>query len=369
MRTTWMRMGRVGLLACLGVIGLAAPVAVAQDPSPAPSSGPAPVTILTTCGSHAYPGQGIAGPIIDPHDPGPEAAALGKALLTWRGELPSWTGDQASADDLVWRLAGQDQTGILFLAALRDAERSWIAIEATRGGGSRSNIGDCRPRRVTGPAVGPADWWLDPSHPAPAPDATELDLLVLEQACASGASAVGRIAHPEIVSDETSVTITIGVLPAPGDHSCQGNPPTELTLPLPEPLGQRRLLDGSHQPPIPAAPPDAWSEPEVDHMDPEAVLLAYLAALVEGDCATASRFAAPTFVRGAGELCGHVTVLSATLGPGDPARPSRGELVYATTLGIIGDDPSLPDGSIRWFYSLQRQPDDRWLIAGGGTGP
>jgi hypothetical protein len=71
---------------------------------------------------------------------------------------------------------------------------------------------------------------------------------------------------------------------------------------------------------------------------------------------------------GNGELCGVLDVTAFT-GPDGGARPSDDELVYSTTLTTRGGDRSMPDGDHTWFYSLVRQPDGEWRIAGGGSGP
>lgn len=102
---------------------------------------------------------------------------------------------------------------------------------------------------------------------------------------------------------------------------------------------------------------------------PEAVLHAYLAALLAGDCETARTFATETFTVGSGELCGGATVEDVRIHPTGPARPSEDEVVFATTLTITGGDASMPDGEQPWFYVLGRQPDGSWRLTGGGSGP
>jgi hypothetical protein len=102
---------------------------------------------------------------------------------------------------------------------------------------------------------------------------------------------------------------------------------------------------------------------------PEAVLDAYLAALLAGDCETARLFTTSTFTIGSGNLCGGATVLEIEAHPTGPARPSEDEVVFATTLTITGGDASMPDGEQPWFYVLGRQPDGSWRLTGGGSGP
>lgn len=90
--------------------------------------------------------------------------------------------------------------------------------------------------------------------PAPdadlSPDATSIEVLVNEMACAGGTSAEGRIAPPEIVYRDEAVVVTMRVVPRAGPQECPGNPDTPYTLELEEPLGERRLLDGAHEPPV-----------------------------------------------------------------------------------------------------------------------
>jgi hypothetical protein len=118
--------------------------------------------------------------------------------------------------------------------------------------------GSCRLRGfVDGRGAHP--WWLDPAAPAPTPDSTALSILVLEDDCASGRPATGRIRDPQIVYRVDSVEIGITIDRAPGAQDCQSNPPTPYVVQLAEALGDRQLLDASREPvapPVPAiAPP------------------------------------------------------------------------------------------------------------------
>jgi hypothetical protein len=232
------------------------PPACAPPSSPgpsvvAPSASPTSSTILVACGHRAYPGLGIDGPRVEPGADSRRARVLRDALRTYREEFPG-------IDALEWHMAGRDETGFLFLA--RDdrlVEEGWLSIGAERRNGEWSaSIGGCDPRRVLAADIGVADWWLDPAYPAPGPEATELHVLVLERACASGKPPDGRIAEPEVVYAADAVTITIGVRRSEGDHSCPGNPAVPLRVALGEPLGDRTLLDGSRLPPAPPSIPE-----------------------------------------------------------------------------------------------------------------
>lgn len=106
------------------------------------------------------------------------------------------------------------------------------------------------------------DAQVAPWEPAPgadlSPTTTRVDVLVNERACASGASAEGRLAPPEIEYDLDTVTITLAVIPVAGAVRCPGNPDTPFTVELDEALGDRTLLDGGTSPP---SPPSLHEQP------------------------------------------------------------------------------------------------------------
>ena len=97
--------------------------------------------------------------------------------------------------------------------------------------------------------VGPAAWWIDPAAAAPTGASTAIRALIHEEACASGKTPKDRVEPPTIELTDATITVTFAIRKQPGDQDCQGNAPFPLTITLPEPLGQRSLLDGSVSPP------------------------------------------------------------------------------------------------------------------------
>jgi hypothetical protein len=93
-----------------------------------------------------------------------------------------------------------------------------------------------------------------------AADATAVDILVQEMACASGQSADGRIEVLDVRYETDQVVATIGVVPRDGAQTCQGHPPTPYTLQLDEPLDGRPLVDGYTPPPAPEPTPTPTPE-------------------------------------------------------------------------------------------------------------
>jgi hypothetical protein len=103
--------------------------------------------------------------------------------------------------------------------------------------------------RVLPEGLGEATWDLAAGQSI-GPETTTFEALVTERDCASGQPSEGRIVGPNVLPIEGQVLVTFAVRPLGGDvQTCQGNPATRATVTLPEPLGDRRLLDGSTLPP------------------------------------------------------------------------------------------------------------------------
>lgn len=250
----------VALLAIAAVATLSVVAAVA-DPAPgspaasdaamspsasgsvaSPKASTMPANVLITCGRDAFAGLGIDAPADAEALDTPEGQVLRATLRRYGDDFEGVTG---------WRVAGRTDSAVLFLGLDPDTEPpTWasIVVERAGEGWELGRWGGCEPRILIAPDLGPADWWLDPSSPAPGPDATQLQALVLETRCSGGSSAEGRIAEPVIVTTPTTVTITFGVHPVEGDVGCPANQPTPYTITLPEPLGDRQLLDGGRAP-------------------------------------------------------------------------------------------------------------------------
>jgi len=114
-------------------------------------------------------------------------------------------------------------------------------------------------------------------------------------------------------------------------------------------------------PPVPANPAiPPQSAP------PEAVLAAYLTALMAGDCETGRALATSTFVVGDGELCGTLRVTSATV-DGDPVKDSDRSVLVFVTLVVSGGGAAMPDGAHDWTYMLERLANGAWRLSGGGA--
>lgn len=148
-----------------------------------------------------------------------------------------------SADDVDqprtgWRLVGRTSHAATFLAGRR-APYDQLNFERSRGRWEWLNSGGCFPAATRGGLK--AVSWAPVGRPAPG--ARRISVLVQEDNCASGGDARGRVRPALVRYDATSVRVAFFVRPLGGISTCQGVPPTPVTLVLAEPLGARTLLD------------------------------------------------------------------------------------------------------------------------------
>lgn len=118
------------------------------------------------------------------------------------------------------------------------------------GGWEMTSAGPCALRADLG-ALGPASVAFDGE--APEADATTLELLVTEQACASGQEATDRVVT-EVEATEDELRLVVGVTLLGGEAECPSNPPTSIQVELDEPLGDREVVDATRYP-VRALPP------------------------------------------------------------------------------------------------------------------
>ena len=107
-----------------------------------------------------------------------------------------------------------------------------------------------KPPEAVDTGVSMGHWWIDPAKPAPNATSTTIHALVTESTCSNGQPPAGRVEQPIIEITETTITVTFRVRRPQGlSQTCQGAPPAAVELLLPEPVGDRKLLDGGEDPP------------------------------------------------------------------------------------------------------------------------
>lgn len=227
--------------ACAAPGGETPPASGASSTAPQSAEAGAPIARLTCGGGPAFDiaaldRLGAAELGVDP------ASAALRAHLTQGGIETEWLPDSG------WIEASRTATEVIFLA--RDADGSWYSVTVELGDGQWrvDGWGGCSPQPDLPLGVNLAAFRVAPGA-ALDPDVTEIAVLVTETVCNSGQDARGRILPPQLITDAETVTVVMTVRARGGAQDCPSNPETPFLLELPEPLGERRLLDGSSVPP------------------------------------------------------------------------------------------------------------------------
>jgi hypothetical protein len=151
----------------------------------------------------------------------------------------------AVADRLAgWRELARTDTEALFG---RGNPPQLLTVAVRRGPRNRwSPLGasNARPLRAVRAGVRASSWRLDPSFDA-GPDAIELRVLVTERTMASGTPAADRLLEPELHLDSERAVLRIYVRPLEGYVGRSAKHETPVIVRLPEPLGNRELIDGA----------------------------------------------------------------------------------------------------------------------------
>ena len=91
---------------------------------------------------------------------------------------------------------------------------------------------------------GPGDdavWTVQPGHQV-GPESTTFTAMVRRLGCNNGIT--GDVQESSVRVEEEAVVVTFYVEPNPRDASCPANDEIPVSVELPEPLGDRKLLDG-----------------------------------------------------------------------------------------------------------------------------
>jgi hypothetical protein len=239
------------LAACAGADG-SSPTAIPTfpvDPERLATAVDAAPEAKLTCGfpDRTFPADRLDQPTNAWDQSGPIFDALHEAV-----DLFDFAGDLG---ELGWFVAQQDDSGALFVAR-GDADPAWwyVVVEKDGSAWKPGGMGGCGLNVQLSDEFLPAQWSLDPDYPAPTSSSTELHILVWELACHDEYAATGRTSAPVVVYGAETLTVTIGVRPLEGAHTCPGTPGTPAILTLPKELDGRTLLDGYTYPPVEPSP-------------------------------------------------------------------------------------------------------------------
>jgi hypothetical protein len=206
--------------------------------------------LISDAGGLAFHPSALEGPFkpLDPRDPAVEMLAArlegraGSSPLP-KSELQVERRPSSSTLD-GWRLIARTGKEALFGFGM-PPELVMVAVQkdARRGTWSRRDKTAGRPLRVTRDGIRASSWRLDPTHELSADD-TVLRILVTEQTYAGGKRADGRVLDPDLYEDEHELVLTMFVTPLEGFLMRSPNPETPVRVALPQPVGNRELIDG-----------------------------------------------------------------------------------------------------------------------------
>jgi hypothetical protein len=197
--------------------------------------------VLVTCGDVPFdagvlaPGGGLP---VDAHP-----AGAGLAALVERGGANGL--DRLPSQD--WRLAFATPVRADFVAPAGSGW-SFVSFVPAGDGWEAGSWGPCTGRLVIN-GLSVASWELEIGEEPFGPASRSVGASVTEQDCAGGEPLGDRLHSPRVTYGRTDIVIQFVADPLPGDHDCAGNPTTLLEIELSEPIGNRRLLDGSVLPP------------------------------------------------------------------------------------------------------------------------
>lgn len=239
-----MRRGSTGMALLIGALLASCATVHVVEPSADPPAAvdPERVAMSVSCGGPGFLADLLQADGRAELADDPAATALRRHLAT--------TGKEDFLPDHGWREAVRTDNHIVFIAdAPPGNEPPLVEVSLEREGDEWHVVGfgQCWPQADVGPGLGLASYRVAPGVVL-GPEMTEIDVLVMEQACNSGQDARGRIVEPALIDAADNITVVFAVRPRGGVHDCQSNPETPFLLTLDEPLGDRRLLDGSEVP-------------------------------------------------------------------------------------------------------------------------
>lgn len=217
------------------------------------ASAPRALIEQVSCGGPAFPLR-----LLD--EPGRAETFADPAAQALRRHLAEPGADFEWLPDAGWREVVRTETEVVYIGVAApgtDPPYAEVSVSRDGDGWRVTGWGQCRLRADAGAGLGPASFRVAPGNDL-TPEMTEIPVLITELACNTGQDARGRIGEPRIMLSVDAITVVFSVRPRAGGQDCQSNPETPHLLVLPEPLGDRALLDGSE---IPAGDATVCGEP------------------------------------------------------------------------------------------------------------
>jgi hypothetical protein len=148
-----------------------------------------------------------------------------------------------------WRLLHEDGSRAILVALTETGNLAFMFLDNQDGAwmwsGSSMQGDPCDLQFTVGEGLNTVQWRLDPAAPPPGPDDRHVAVILNESECVSGQPIGERLVGPQVVMTDTNIHIAFAANPPPGDaFDCQGNPDTPFTVELPQPIGDRVIVEG-----------------------------------------------------------------------------------------------------------------------------
>ena len=152
--------------------------------------------------------------------------------LTDEQKLAGWRELAATEDEILYAKGRPPQ--LLTVAVRRGRRDTWAVI----------GVSNSRPLRASRQGLRASSWRLDPEF-AVNPQDSQLHLLVTEQTQATGVLAADRMLAPDLYLGSDEVIVRVYVKALEGYTGRTRRYETAVTVELPEPLGERPVVDGA----------------------------------------------------------------------------------------------------------------------------
>lgn len=208
---------------------------------PPDENGHYPDDLMVSCGGAGVFPIGALEKIapLEESDPGGVAVAIEEFLASGEGEYwPQEGWHILHATDAEVLLVAREG-GLLFFMRVSNTGSGWTWSGASGGGDS------CPVEFVVPEELNTVSWRLDPDHPEPTAESTDIAVILNERPCVDGREIGDRLLGPQVVMTGSQVFIAFAAERPSGDEfTCPGNPDTPHVVELPEALGDRELVEG-----------------------------------------------------------------------------------------------------------------------------
>jgi len=145
-----------------------------------------------------------------------------------------------------WAVLTEDSS-IVTLIRVDGGNAAFVTFRKTNAGlalDGGSGSGPCALRTTLPAGLNLVEWSLDPAQPAN-PDASVVEVLATERACASGQPIGDRLLGPQIIETDTEILIALTAIAQAGNQTCPANPSKRVLVQLSQPIGTRVIRDGT----------------------------------------------------------------------------------------------------------------------------